>query len=267
MIKYFNIGCFYNKKSKKARFAFKELSANYDLHNIHFNQLVKCSFIITLGGDGEVLRALHIIKNFNIPIYGMNRGSLGFLLNKYNPINLVQRIKNSKNIILYPLKVIIIKKNYQVISAHAFNEVSLLRASNQISKIRIVIDGAIRMNALYTDGVIVSTPIGSTAYNFAAHGSIIPINANILALTPINPFRPRGWKGALISNKSNIKFQIIECSKRPVSAVVDSQEIKGIRSVEIFLDLNIKKKILFDKNNSLQDKVFKEQFYRDKIDY
>jgi NAD+ kinase len=185
-------------------------------------------------------------------------------LNKYNVNNLINRIKHSQNIKLYPLKMIVTTKDDKIIEAHAFNEVSLLRETNQIAKIKIIIDGVVRMDSLYADGVIVATPAGSTAYNFAAYGPIIPLNSNILALTPISPFRPRRWDGALIPNKSIVRFEIIEFNKRPVSAVADSQEIRNIKAVEIFLDFSIEKQLLFDEDNNLQERVFKEQFFKDK---
>ena len=265
MIQSLHIGCLYDKKSEKSDKAFNELSKNYNLSEVNLHQIENFDVIITLGGDGEMLRTLHATKNFDIPIYGMNRGSIGFLLNNYNPANLMDRIMRAQNIKLYPLKMVVTTEDDKIVEAHAFNEVSLLRETNQIAKIKIIIDGIVRMDALHADGVIIATPAGSTAYNFAAHGPIIPLNANILALTPISPFRPRRWDGALISDKSTIKFEIIEFNKRLVSAVADSQEIRNIRSVEIFLDFSIQKQLLFDKDNNLQERVFKEQFYRDII--
>lgn len=265
MIQNIHIGCLYDKKSEKSHKAFKILSKKYNLSEVNLENIENYDVIITLGGDGEVLRALHATKNFEIPIYGMNRGSIGFLLNRYNAANLVSRIKHAQNIKLYPLKMIVNTKDDKIIKAHAFNEVSLLRETNQIAKIKIIIDGVVRLDSLYADGVIIATPAGSTAYNFAAYGPIIPLNSNVLALTPISPFRPRRWDGALISNKSIVKFEIIEFNKRPVSAGADSQEIRNIKSVEISLDFHIEKQLLFDEDNNLQERVFKEQFFKDKI--
>ena len=265
MIQSLHIGCLYDKKSEKSRKAFEVLNKKYNFKEINLQEIEKYDVIITLGGDGEMLRALHATKNLDIPIYGINRGSIGFLLNKYNVTNLIDRIKESQNVKLYPLKMIVTTQEDKIIEAHAFNEVSLLRETNQIAKIKIIIDDVVRMDSLYADGVIVATPAGSTAYNFAAYGPIIPLNSNILALTPISPFRPRRWDGALIPNKSIVRLEIIEFNKRPVSAVADSQEIRNIKAVEILLDFSIEKQLLFDKDNNLQERVFKEQFFKDKI--
>ena len=265
MIENLNISCLYDKKSEKAEKAYHELKQLYHLNELNSKNIDNYDIAITLGGDGEMLRALHTTKNFKTKIFGMNRGSIGFLLNEYNKDNLVTRIINSQSVKLYPLKMTVTTEDNKIIKAHAFNEVSLLRETNQIAKIRIIIDDVIRMDSLYADGVIVSTPAGSTAYNFAAYGPIIPLNANILALTPISPFRPRRWDGALIPYKSTIKFEILEHKKRPVSAVADSSETRNIKSVEIYLDFSIEKTILFDKDNNLQEKIFEEQFYKDKF--
>lgn len=262
MIDNFNIGCLYNEKSKNACNAFQQLKSKYNLNTFASQEIENYEVIITLGGDGEMLKALHITKQIRVPIFGMNRGSIGFLLNEYNSNNLISRIKHSQSIKLYPFKMNVTNKSNNIITQHAFNEVSLLRETNQIAKIRILIDNITRMDALHADGVIVSTPAGSTAYNFAAYGPIIPLNANILALTPISPFRPRRWDGALLPYKSTIKFEILEFDKRPVSAVADSHEIRDVKSVEIFLDFSIEKQLLFDKKNNLQERIFKEQFYK-----
>ena len=262
MINNLRIGCLYNKTSEKSVSAFKTLSKSYGLVELSDINAKDMDVIVTLGGDGEMLRALHASKDTKLPIYGMNRGSLGFLLNKYNENNLLERIETARVIKLYPLKMIATTDQNQVIEAHAFNEVSLLRETNQIAKIRIVIDDVVRMDALRADGILLSTPAGSTAYNFAAHGPIVPLNANVLALTPITPFRPRGWNGALILQNSRVKLEILEFTKRPVSAVADSKEVRNIKSVEIYLDFSIEKHILFDENDNLTERVFKEQFFK-----
>lgn len=265
MIENLNISCLYDKKSEKAKKAFHELKQLYKLKELDPKKIDSYDVVITLGGDGEMLRALHATKNFKPKIFGMNRGSIGFLLNEYHINNLTTRISHAQSVKLYPLKMIVTTDDNKTTQAHAFNEVSLLREINQIAKIRIIIDDIIRMDSLYADGIIISTPAGSTAYNFAAYGPIIPLNANILALTPISPFRPRRWNGALIPYKSKIKFEILEYKKRPVSAVADSSETRNIKSVEVYIDFSIEKTILFDKDENLQEKVFKEQFYKDKI--
>jgi NAD+ kinase len=262
MISNLQIGCLYNKDSEKSASAFKALSAIYDLVELSDVNINELDVILTLGGDGEMLRALHISKDINIPIYGMNRGSLGFLLNQYNIDDLIRRIKTAQIVKLYPLKMIATTDQNEVIEAHAFNEVSLLRETNQMAKIRIIIDDIVRMDALHADGVLLSTPAGSTAYNFAAHGPIIPLNSNILALTPITPFRPRRWGGALILQKSKVKFEILEFTKRSMSVVADSKEVRNIKSVEVYLDFSREKQILFDESDNLAERVFKEQFFK-----
>lgn len=256
------IGCLYNKNSEKSVNAFKELVSCYNLTELDANNINQFDIIITLGGDGEMLRALHISKDIKTPIYGMNRGSLGFLLNEYHVDNLVTKIENAQAVKLYPLKMTAVTDQDQVVEAHAFNEVSLLRETRQTAKIRIIIDDTIRMDELHSDGILLSTPAGSTAYNFAAYGPIIPLNANILALTTISPFRPRRWGGALISDKSNVRFEILEYTKRPVSVVADSKEVRNVRFVKIQMDFNIEKQLLFDKGNDLKERIFKEQFYK-----
>ncbi|WPX96490.1 NAD kinase [Candidatus Bandiella euplotis] len=263
MINNLQIGCLYNKESKNAVDAFEKLSKTYNLVELSDANLQMVSAIITLGGDGEMLRALHMSKHTKTPIYGMNRGSLGFLLNKYDPNNLIEKVGTAQIVKLYPLKMIATTNHNETVEAHAFNEVSLLRETNQIAKIKITIDGVLRMNALHADGILLSTPAGSTAYNFAAHGPIIPLNSNLLSLMPISPFRPRRWDGALILRKSRVQLEILEWAKRPVSAVADSKEVRDIKSVEIYLDFSLEKQLLFDKNNSLNERVFKEQFYYD----
>ena len=177
MIENLNIGCLYDKKSEKAETAFHELRQLYNLRELDLKKIDNFDIVITLGGDGEMLRALHATKNFKPKIFGMNRGSIGFLLNEYHTNNLNTRINHAQSVKLYPLKMIVTTDDNKVTQAHAFNEVSLLRETNQIAKIRIIIDDIIRMDSLYADGIIISTPAGSTAYNFAAYGPIIPLNA------------------------------------------------------------------------------------------
>ncbi|MFQ3307389.1 MAG: NAD+ kinase [Candidatus Midichloriaceae bacterium] len=258
------IGCLYNKFSERAVLAFNELVRRYNAVEFFEDNKKHLDIVITLGGDGEILKALHATKDLNTPIFGLNRGSLGFLLNDYCKLDkLIERIQKAISIKLYPLKMRAITENDEVTELYAFNEVSLLRETNQAAKIRIYIDGIVRMNSLQGDGVLISTPAGSTAYNFAAAGPILPLTANLLSITPISPFRPRRWSGALIHNDNVVKFEIIDNLKRPVSVVADSQEIRNIKSVEVFLDFNTEKKLLFDIDNNFQERVFKEQFYKE----
>ena len=261
MIKNLKIGCLYDKKSEDSCSAFQELKLQYNLKELNFREIESYKVIISLGGDGAMLKTLHVTKECKVPIFGMNRGSIGFLLNKYNSKNLINRINNSQSVILSPLKINAKTSDHTIITTHAFNEVSLLRETNQIAKIVILLDDIVRMNSLYADGIIVSTPSGSTAYNFAAYGPILPLSANILAMTPISPFRPRRWYGALLPHQSNVKFRILESNKRPVSLIADSYKIRDIQLVEIFLDFSIKKRVLFDKKQHLSERIINEQFY------
>jgi len=260
-----NICCLYDKKSTKATNAFYSIKKYFNIEELRVEKIKEYSTVITLGGDGQILRALHLTKNSKAEIFGMNLGSVGFLLNEYSIKNLLSRIRDSKYVRLNPLKMQLLTWDNQLLNLHAFNEISLLREINQIAKIRIYIDNVMRMESLYADGVIVATPAGSTAYNFAASGPIIPLDANLLTITPISPFRPRRWPGALIHDKSKIRLKILDYRKRPVSALADSKKIRNIQSVEVNLDRTVQKKILFDKQSGLEERVFQEQFYKNTL--
>ncbi len=254
------IGCMADFESEIASDAYDELSQRYNLIDALAYPPDYCDVIITLGGDGMMLKALHYVMGYNIPILGLNRGSIGFLLNDYSPHDLEERLQQAVITTLYPLEMIATDINGVQYKALAVNEVSLLRETSQSAKIKISINGKSRLDHLIADGVLVATPAGSSAYNFAAHGPIIPLEARILALTPISPFRPRRWRGALISHHSHVRFDIMEPEKRPVSAVADSIEVRDAVSVEVRECTELAMRLLFDPGNILQERVLKEQF-------
>jgi NAD+ kinase len=216
--------------------------------------------IVTLGGDGHMLQTLHRFMNDSIPIYGMNRGSVGFLMNDYKEDDLPARLAAAEISRIHPLSMIAYDSTGQAHKALAINEVSLFRECYQAAKLQILVDGKVRMEELICDGVLVATPAGSTAYNLSAHGPILPINAPLLALTPISPFRPRRWRGALLPNKVHITIRVLEPKKRPVSAVADHFETRNVTRVEVEKARNTELFMMFDANHSLDERVLAEQF-------
>lgn len=216
--------------------------------------------IIALGGDGTLLEALHDNANNHTPVYALNRGSIGFLTNPYRPDDLPERLRAAHRVVIHPLTMRATDLHGQTHQALAFNEVSLLRQVRQAAKIQIQVDGIIRMEELICDGIMVATPAGSTAYNLSAHGPIIPLGANMLALTPISAFRPRRWKGALLPSHVQIRFNILENAKRPVSATADDVEVRDVIAVDIQQSQTISKTLLFDPDHSLEERILKEQF-------
>ena len=219
----------------------------------------KADVIVALGGDGLMLQTLHNNIDEAKPIFGINKGSVGFLMNDYNDDDLLERIDSATLTKVYPLQMTV-KTEKEEISAKAINEVSLLRQTYQAAKIKIKIDDKIRLEELICDGILLATPAGSTAYNLSAHGPILPINSNLLALTPISAFRPRRWKGALLPHDSIVEIEILEKTKRPVSAVADNLEIRDIESVKITEDRKTELFMLFDPETNLEEKILEEQF-------
>ncbi len=216
--------------------------------------------IVALGGDGLMLQTLHANMNNGAPIYGMNRGSVGFLMNDYGEDGLVERISEANVSVIHPLRMKAVCAEGKRHEALAINEVSLFRASYQAAKLNISVDGKLRMEELVCDGILVATPAGSTAYNLSAHGPIVPINAQLLALTPISPFRPRRWRGALLSNDARVKVEVLEAEKRPVNAVADHSEFRSIIEVEISEDSSIDLHMMFDSEHGLDERILAEQF-------
>lgn len=216
--------------------------------------------IVALGGDGFMLETLHASLACGKPIYGMNRGSVGFLMNEYDEDNLLERINAAERAVIHPLAMTAVDQAGTVHKALAINEVSMLRQTRQTAKLRITIDGKVRMGELFCDGVMVATPAGSTAYNLSAHGPIIPIDAKVLALTPISAFRPRRWRGALLSQKARVRIEVLEAEKRPVSAVADNFEVRDVVEVKVAEDRASRLTMLFDAGRSLEERTLAEQF-------
>ena len=216
--------------------------------------------IVALGGDGFMLETVHAVMAAGRPIYGMNRGSVGFLLNEYAEEGLLERIAEAERAVIHPLRMIAHDVHGETHEALAFNEVSMLRTTRQTAKLRISVDDKIRLAELICDGALISTPAGSTAYNLSAHGPIIPIDAKILALTPISAFRPRRWRGALLSHTARICLEVLEGDKRPVSAVADFFEAPNVLRVEVAEDRDVSIAMLFDAGRSLEERVLAEQF-------
>ena len=224
------------------------------------NAVESADVIVVLGGDGFMLEAIKKQMENNLPLFGLNYGSVGFLMNTVNDEDLIQRLDSSQSIKIKPLSMNAKSTDGSEHSAIAVNEVSLLRETHQAAKIKISIDKHVRLEELVCDGVLLSTPSGSTAYNLSAHGPILPINSNLLALTPISAFRPRRWKGALLPHDSIVEIEILEKTKRPVSAVADNLEIRDIESVKVTEDRETELFMLFDPETNLEEKILEEQF-------
>ncbi|UTP41263.1 NAD kinase [Phenylobacterium sp. LH3H17] len=222
--------------------------------------LAEAQVIVALGGDGFMLETLHENLSGGLPIYGMNRGSVGFLMNEYSEDALLERINAAESAVIHPLQMVAIDTDRREHRAVAINEVSLLRQTRQTAKLRISIDDKVRLGELSCDGALVATPAGSTAYNLSAHGPIIPLDARVLALTPISAFRPRRWRGALLGHTARVKFEIMEADKRPVSAVADNFEVRDVLEVHIAEDRDVALHMLFDAGRSLEERVLAEQF-------
>ncbi len=220
----------------------------------------EADIIVALGGDGFMLNTLHACIGAAKPIYGLNMGTVGFLMNEYKTGGLLERIEKAELFTLHPLRMMATTVDGTRHDSVAINEVSLLRQTRQAAKIRITIDGKVRLDELICDGVMVATPAGSTAYNLSAHGPIIPLGAGVLALTPISAFRPRRWRGALLPHESRVSLSIRDGKKRPVSAVADQTEIRNVSEVEIREDRTVSLKLLFDREHGLAERILMEQF-------
>ena len=216
--------------------------------------------IVALGGDGFMLQTLHGMQHLQKPIYGMNRGTVGFLMNAYSPDDLMTRLETAEEAVINPLRMRAETTSGTVHNALAINEVSLLRAGPQAAKLRIIIDGRERLRELVCDGALLATPAGSTAYNYSAHGPILPIGSEVLALTAIAPFRPRRWRGALLPKAAKLRFEVIEPEKRPVMADADSRSVPNVTAVDIASDPSIAHRILFDPGHGLEERLIREQF-------
>jgi NAD+ kinase len=220
----------------------------------------KADVIVALGGDGLMLQTLHKFMKSGKPIYGMHRGTVGFLMNEFDEERLTERLVNAHIAVIHPLLMRAKDAQGRTHEHHAINEVSLFRQSAQAAHLRILIDGRERLAELVADGVLVATPAGSTAYNLSVQGAIIPINAPLLALTPISPFRPRRWRGALLPDKAKVTIEVMETDKRPVAAVADHDEVRSVRNVDISMDHAVSINMLFDPGHNLDERILREQF-------
>ncbi len=245
----------------EAQAALKILSDKYSLIPLEdITDSKDVDVIVSLGGDGFMLHSLHKFINLGIPIYGMNCGTVGFLMNEYRPDELLERLENASITYIHPLAMKATTEDGTIHNALALNEVSLLRKTRQAAKIKIIIDGVERIPEMVCDGVLVSTSAGSSAYNFSTGGPILPLKSNLIALTPISPFRPRRWKGALLNHRTKVQFDILKSYKRPVNAVADFTEIENVVFVEIEENEDKQIQLLFDPKHSLEERILLEQF-------
>ena len=216
--------------------------------------------VVALGGDGFMLQTLHKFMMAGKPIYGMHRGTVGFLMNDFSEDNLVERITEAQTAVIHPLLMEATDDNGAGYESHAINEVSLFRQAYQATRLRILVDGKERLAELIADGVLVATPAGSTAYNLSAQGPIIPMGSPLLALTPISPFRPRRWRGALLPDTARLTIEVLDSDKRPAAAVADHDEVRNVIRVDVRKDGGIAIKLLFDPGHNLDERVLREQF-------
>lgn len=216
--------------------------------------------IVALGGDGFMLSVLHSTQELAVPVYGMNRGTIGFLMNEYSESDLQERLDEAEEELINPLSMHALDASGKEHRELAINEVSLLRAGPQAAKLRIHIDGRLRMQELVCDGALLATPAGSTAYNYSAHGPILPIGADVLALTAMSAFRPRRWRGALVPKSAHVRFEVIDPVKRPVMADADGRSVKDVLQVDIQSEPSIVHRILFDPGHGLEERLIREQF-------
>jgi NAD+ kinase len=240
---------------KEAQQALEQLTEIYGNHDP-----AEADVVVALGGDGLMLQTLHQHMHDGTPIYGMHRGTVGFLMNEYSTHHLHERLAAARESVIHPLLMRATDIHDRVYLHHAINEVALFRQTYQAARLRILIDERERMAELIADGVLVSTPAGSTAYNLSAQGPIIPINAQLLALTPISAFRPRRWRGALLPDTAFVIIEVLECDKRPVAAVADHDEVRDVHRVEVLSDKTISMRMLFDPGHSLEERILSEQF-------
>ena len=241
--------------SDDARAAYAALTARYGDAPAE-----EADVLVALGGDGMMLQTLHETMGRRTPIYGMNRGSVGFLMNEYVEEGLVERLSAAEKTVIHPLTMRARDREGRIHVAKAINEVALWRQSYQAAKFRIEVDGKPRMAELICDGVLVATPAGSTAYNLSAHGPLLPLAGPLLAMTPISPFRPRRWRGALLPDRAAVAIDILEDDKRPVAAVADNTEFRDVRRVEIALDRKTDLTMLHDPGHGLDERILAEQF-------
>jgi NAD+ kinase len=244
-----------SSRSTDAQAAHEELTSHYDA--VEPDQ---ADVIVALGGDGFMLHTLHDCLQRQVPIFGLNRGTVGFLMNKFRVEGLLERIEDAQEQALHPLRMRARLGSGEEVEELALNEISLLRQTRLAAKIRIHVDGKVRMEELVCDGVLVATPAGSTAYNLSAHGPIIPLGTGLLALTPISAFRPRRWRGAQLAHTSKIRFEVLEENRRTVSVTADQKEFRDVAEVNIEEDRSVELKLLFDPDHNLDERILLEQF-------
>ncbi len=220
----------------------------------------EADIIIALGGDGFMLQTLHATEHLSAPVYGMNRGTVGFLMNAWEPTGLTDRLQAAELAVLNPLRMKATRIDGTVSEALAINEVSLLRQGGQAAKLRLIVDGKQRLDELVADGAMLSTPAGSTAYNYSAHGPILPIGSDVLALTPVAAFRPRRWRGALLTKDSHVRFEVIDPERRPVMADADSTSVRNVIRVDITSARDVAHRLMFDPGHGLEERLIREQF-------
>lgn len=241
--------------SERAQQALAEMERRYGQKSLE-----SADIIVALGGDGFMLRTLHRLLSAKLPIYGMKLGKVGFLMNRYREEELNERLRQAQLVELNPLRMEVTTEAGNQTQALAINEVSLLRQTNQAAHIRITVNGNVKVKELVCDGVLVATAAGSTAYNLSAHGPILPLGTEAMALTPISPFRPRRWRGAVLPSSARIGFEILDHYKRPVSATADAHEVRNVISVDVHEERDITLKLLFDPDHNLEDRILDEQF-------
>jgi len=246
---------FVSSDADDARTAAATLAARYGTVPVE-----EADVVVALGGDGVLLQTLRETMSTGKLVYGMNRGTVGFLMNEFQDDGLLERIAAATPETIRPLEMQAVTEDGETVAALAINEVALWRQSYQTAKIRIAIDGKIRLDELHCDGVMVATPAGSTAYNLSAYGPILPLDAPLLALTPVSPFRPRRWRGALLSDKATVRFDILEGKKRPVNASADHTEVKSVTSVTVRESRDRTASLLFDPGHSWNERILAEQF-------
>ena len=246
---------FVTSDAPEARLAWESLTALYGNA-----EPAETDVVVALGGDGLMLQTLHRFMGTGTPIYGMNLGSVGFLMNEFHEGNLHERLDRAERSVVHPLLMVATDATGTAHTARAINEVSLLRQTYQAAKLRISIDGKQRLAELIADGLLVCTPAGSTAYNLSADGPILPLDSPLLALTPISAFRPRRWRGALLPDRTRVSIEVLEADKRPVSAVADHYEYRSIRRVDVAMDRNADLVMLHDPGHSLEERILLEQF-------
>ena len=238
-----------------SREAKARLEARYGAHRPG-----EADVIVALGGDGFMLQTLHGTQGIEAPVYGMNRGTVGFLMNVYGEDALIARLEAAEEAVINPLRMTATTVAGETVEMLAINEVSLLRAGPQAAKLAIHVDGRLRLDELVADGVLVCTPAGSTAYNYSAHGPILPIDADVLAVTAVAAFRPRRWRGALLPKTALVRIEVSEPEKRPVMADADSRSVRGVACVEIRSEPSVAHRILFDPGHGLEERLIREQF-------